>query len=186
MSCPRCGSERLFQFESARAPLPRPGASELPLVCRDCGLITIGGNPIDLPAKIEKAARDLAGSMDAAGRDARLELEATPEKRIEGYMAKFYQAAYLDGFFRALAFFRHNAKEGRIVRMRELWKKIGETPEWRKRGRGVGPGEVILIADESAYTEFVQLLHLNAAPETSNATRSANEKAPPHPGDSPL
>jgi hypothetical protein len=179
VSCQRCGSEKSYQFEAAAAARARPAPAELPLVCRDCGQITIGGLPVDLPAKLEAAARDLATGMWEAGRDARTKLEGEPGQRIEAYMAEFYKAAYLDGFFRALAFFQHNAKEGRVVRLRNLWKGARvEIPR--------GSSDVVVRIDGDLYTEFDQLLHLNAVPEISDATRPANKEETLHPSETPL
>ena len=55
--CPRCGSERLFQFEATKSSV---APAVLPLVCRECGLITIGGQPVALPAELELQAKELA------------------------------------------------------------------------------------------------------------------------------
>lgn len=186
MTCSKCGSENTFQFEASPPPRKLPGPAELPLVCRDCGQIVIDGKPVDLPEVLAKPIRELAENARAWGKKSREELEqlatADPEYRIEAYMAKFYKAAYLDGFFRALAFFQHNVKEGRLVRMRKLWPKIGDPPEHVNKERG----EVVLVADLAAYNEFEQLLLLNAVPETSDATRHSNKEKTIRPGDSSL
>lgn len=177
MSCPRCKSEDLFCFEVGQTPSP-PDPESLPVVCRACGAIMVSGEAIDLPEVLAKPIRDLAESSAAYGKKAREELEelaqADPEARIEGYMANFYRAAYLDGFFRALLFLRHNAREGRVIRLRKLWekgKKIGGSTE----SDGMLDG---MMWPRDAYTEFEQLLHLSVVPGDPNAKSHENKRPP--------
>lgn len=152
MTCERCGSERSYQFEASPAAQPRPEAAELPLVCRDCGLITIGGVAVSLPEKLEHAARGLAEAQAEEAAKASEEIEGVD--RVELYMQNFFKAAYLEGFFRALAFFRHNVKEGRLVRLRELWKDgVPMTSQVAELGDVTGR-----IFQSEAYTEFERLL----------------------------
>jgi len=171
MRCVRCDSERLFQFEAAAAPRERPGPEELPSVCRSCGLISVGGKELRLPAEIEQAAKTLAEAAQEAASNGRSEMEAMdPTAAIEGYMSKFYQRAYLDGFVRCLAFFRHNAKEGRIRRMRELWGE-GKPVGGSTSSDGMLSG---MMWPMEAYTEFEQLLHLSVAPGESDVPSTSN------------
>jgi hypothetical protein len=173
MNCLRCGSEDLFQFEVGQAPSP-PKAADLPCVCRGCNAIMVSGEVVDLPEVLAKPILDLAEGSKAYGAKAREELEelakADPEARVEGYMSNFYRAAYMDGFFRALMFFRHNSREGRLIRLRELWKKV--TMSGRAEGR-----IVCFEMDRVSYNEFEQLLHLSAIPGESNA-KSHSHKHP--------
>ena len=172
MSCPRCSSERLYQFEATEAAQPRPGATELPLVCRDCGLITIGGQAVNLPAELEKSARGLAEAVATAANGATEKLAVVD--RVETYMSNFFKAAYLEGFFRAIAFFRHNAKEGRLVRLRELWGRNLEVEHM-----GQPPEELKLFAmTVEAYTEFERLLQPH---QGDTDAKSPSNQHPPRP-----
>jgi hypothetical protein len=166
MSCERCGSERLFQFEAS--PSVKVAAAPLPLVCRQCGQITIGGQVVPLPEAMEKQAMEMAEAAELAGKDTREELEQDKDLRIEKYFENVYRRAYLDGFFRCLAFYQHQAKEGRLVRLRELWEAGDDC--WRVESH---PGKGRLMSPE-AYTEFEQLLTLSAIPEKPNAKDPAN------------
>jgi hypothetical protein len=171
MSCSRCGSDRLYQFEAAQGV---ELAAPLPLVCRQCGQISVGGVVVALPEALESQAMSMAESAAEAGSKTRLELEKDDpqEIRIEKYFANVYQKAYLDGFFRCLAFYKHELKEGRATRLRELWSRgecmsrLSHYPEWNAMGRVFTP---------EAYTEFEQLLNLSAAPEKPNAQSPANK-----------
>jgi len=167
MNCPNCGSPRLYQFESKR-----PTQAPLPIVCRSCGRITIGGEPIDLPEVLAGPIRELAESSAGAGVDGRAALEelakADSSVRIEQYMAKFYRAAYLDGFFRALAFFRHHAKEGRLRRLRDLWNQIHNR-------EFLSASVVTVVMSEVEYTEFEQLLNLNVLPGAADVARPSHK-----------
>lgn len=173
MSCSRCGSEKLYQFEaSSKAP---DVAAPLPLVCRQCGLISVGGVTVNLPTAMEQQAVNLADEAMKVGEETRLAIcsEDRQDIRIEKYFANVYQQAYLDGFFRCLAFYQHQAKEGRLVRLRELWNAGDDC--WRVESH---PGKGRLMTPE-AYTEFEQLLSLSAVLEKPNAESPANE----HPTD---
>ena len=169
MNCPRCQSTRIYQFEAAPAAQERPTPSELPAVCRDCGQITIGGKPARFPENLEKATLSLAEAEAKAAETAGEELEEVD--RVEVYMKNFYRAAYLDGFFRALAFFRHNAKEGRLVRLRKLWEE-GMGTGGSTETHGMVDGK---LWPREGYTEFEQLLYLNAVPGESDAKSHSNK-----------
>lgn len=174
MICPKCGSDATFQFEVGQTPSP-PATEDLPLVCRQCGAIAVAGEVVDLPEVLAKPIRELADGARAWGKKAREELEelakADPDTRIEAYMANFYRAAYMDGFWRALAFFRHNAKDGRLKRLRELWS---EGSPWPVPPRLVSG----MMWSDEAYTEFDQLLNLSVVPGESNAKSHAHKRPP--------
>ena len=168
MICSRCGAERLYQFAATSQTTPAP--TEFPLVCRGCGLITIDGQEVNLPLKLELAAKSMIETQESAIMAGVLDLEKEPKQDIEGYMRGFYKAAYLEGFFRALAFIRHDVKEGRIRRLRALWEKV-----------------VIIYVDKNdrttinlskkAYNEFVQLLHLNSVPGKKDAKSNPHQRS---------
>ena len=138
----------------------------LPEACRDCGLITVGGIQVPLPPELEESARSMAEASEHTGKEVAAELmEADPATvRVEKYFSRVYESAYLDGFVRALAFFQHEAKEGRLFRLRELWKN-GFTVEYEKN---VGHPEVLLVADKASYTEFSKLLQSGERHGTSS------------------
>lgn len=173
MKCSRCGSDRLYQFE--KAPSVQVDVKDLPVVCRSCGLITVEGKAVPLPESFGKEAMDMADAAEAAGKEIREHLEEQDPKslRIERYFKRFYEKAFLDGFFRCLAFYRHESKEGRLRRMREIWDDAA-AKEGRKCIYPTGsPLEEAtyrgLMMTPEAYTEFEQLLHLSVAPEKPNA-----------------
>lgn len=171
MSCGRCGSDRLYQFEASKKVEP---SAPLPLVCRQCGQITVGGAVVHLPETMEQQAVSLADAALVAGKETRLSLEDTDPKelRIEKYFANVYQQAYLDGFFRCLAFYQHQAKEGRLKRLRALWNDFSKT--------GLRQGKAVqLEVDRVSYNEFEQLICYSPVPEKPNAQSVTNE----HPTD---
>ena len=173
MTCGRCGSDRLYQFEAS--PTVRVEASPLPLVCRGCGVITIDGEAIQLPQALECQAMEVAEAAAHAGEQAReqLEEEDPTATRIEKYFENVYRKGYLDGFFRCLAFFRHNSKEGRLRRMRELWD--AGSPCCSTSVDSIDRQGKLLA--EGAYTEFEQLLHLSAVPGETDASSSAHKRS---------
>lgn len=179
MTCVKCGSEWLFQFVVSQTPSP-PAAEDLPLVCQACGVIMISGKVIDLPEVLARPIRELAEQAKGWGKKAREDLEemarADPDARVEGYMANYYKTAYHEGFFRALMFFQHIAKEGRLRRLRALWRggivasQLGEDHPDRPERKGV-------LMNVEAYTEFEQLLNPSAVPGESDAPSSAYKRS---------
>ncbi len=170
MSCPRCKSNRSFQFESTQGGVV---PEQLPLVCRDCGLISIGGTAVLFPKELEQQAKTLANLAVEAGQAAKDDLLADPEQRIEAYLANVYRRGYLEGFWRALLFWRHEGKEGRLRRVRELWR------EHRPFAHLAGAPRIAIEMPQAAYDELRQLLELG----DHHAPRPANERPSPPPRD---
>lgn len=163
MICTRCGHEKVFQFEGGQG--ARAGAA-LPQVCRSCGLITVSGVEVSFPPELEAQAKNLAEISAAAAASTKEEIIADPDHRIDAYLKTFYERAYLDGFFRALAYFRHDAKVGRLKRLRELWMSAE---------RATDHGPVTKISMEVAvYDELQQLLELGG----SDGSRSSHQHPP--------
>jgi len=96
---------------------------------------------------------EVTSEAASIGKEARKELEQDPGTRIEKWFSVVYQRGYLHGFFRALAYFQHHAKEGRLVRLRELWDEA-------QCCNGAGNDPVVMF-DPEAYNEFEQLLRLS-------------------------
>lgn len=149
MSCPRCGSDRLFQFE-ANPDASKNLVTDLPQVCRECGLLTVQGVALQLPSSLEDHAKQLVQAADQAGQKALQELtEADRSVKIKDYFAKTYKTGYLDGFLRCLAYHRHNNKEGKVKRLRELWQDASKD----------APG---VQFDPPAFDEFQRLLTMGS------------------------
>lgn len=167
MNCERCKSSRVFVFTADKAARAKP--EDLPVVCRDCGLIMIGGVATSFPPDFEAQAKSMAEAAAAAGEEAVAEL-ADPNQPVKTYFQRVYRTAYLDGFWRALLFARHEAKEGRVRRLRELWKSFYVTEhEDRDEVSSIETGGTVLKrryvfinVDPTAYDEFHQLLQLGA------------------------
>jgi hypothetical protein len=161
MTCGRCGSDRLFQFEAdPRASKRAVNPSSFPLVCRNCGLITVNGVALEFPAAFEAQAKDLAESAAMAGEAAVVELAADPNTRVEKYFARVYRDAYLDGFLRCLAFYQHNAKEGKLKRLRELWRGVD-----KEVSKSPGIHLAWITMSREVFEEFDQLMMLGPVPD---------------------
>jgi len=186
MNCPACQSDRTYQFEVAPGiPLHgRPRANELPVVCRSCGAITVGGTPLDLPDSFSQEAMSIADAADAEAKAVvrRLEgaVEDDEEVKIEDYFRSVYVRAYLDGFVRALMFFRHEEKTGRVLRLRSLWSKF------LNGSMGRLPGDVLLRVEPEAYNEFGQLLNLRSGSRRLHAQGNENDGTTIPEGAAPL
>lgn len=173
--CPRCSWPSVVRFEtSGRTPAARVSSDRLPAYCQNCGLIMVDGEPIQLPEVLERAARELAATQDDAVTKVRKRVEDDPD-RLGGYLRNLYRTAYMDGFFRALGFARFQQKEGRLRRLRELWR--------RRMARdadsiGLRPEHVLVAFPRDLYTELGELLELGAPPGETNASDSENKDPP--------
>ncbi len=186
-TCQRCKSVRLFRFNPVKE-TPTEIRS-LPVVCRDCGQITVDGKAVSFPVDFETHARALAEVASEAGAQAVKNLEKDPNQPIAGYFERIYRTAYLDGFWRAVLFWRHNAKEGRLKRLRELWKQIhvseqrsrqtvtiDDPEEGRIEHEVFSNTQTVLWAPPEVYAEFKQLLELGAGDQ--DAASPPNESPP--------
>lgn len=115
----------------------------------------LDGIALGLPPELEQHARSLAEASKAIGADAAAHVISSPEEQIASYFARVHQRSYLDGFFRALHYFRVHRKEGRIKRLRELWNQLGRlhTASW----------------PSAVYDEFDKLLSIGEADASSSA-----------------
>lgn len=164
MPCSRCGSERSYQFEAnPQASKSTVGPAVLPVVCRSCGLMTVDGKRLEVPESFEAHAKELAAAAAQAGAQAYEEMVGDGENaRVSKYFAKVYRDGYLDGFLRHMAFARHNFREGKIKRLRELW---GQIMPVEQRQEPIGGGTTLLLAPTDTFTEFDQLLTLGPVPD---------------------
>ena len=196
MICARCSSERLFMFE-AGSRIRKDAPVILPVICRDCGQIMVDGIAVSVPSGFSAATRSLKQTAARVGADVRKQLEKDPDLRVEKYFAKVYETAYLEGFMRATAYHQHHAKEGRLVRLRELWEDVhvvassrefceeGEPAEehWGRHHKKyiAGSTRLTLQASEPVYTEFSKLLQLGDRHGTSSADKhQTKQESPAH------
>ena len=166
--CPRCNCGELVQFQS------KGKADRLPQVCRSCSCIVIDGRALTLPEGFEDAALEMVDASAHAAKKAREGLEKDPEQRIEDYMARRYREAYMDGFVRALAWWTHHGKEGRLKRLREIWDKCVTR---------IDPNEyeVGFFIPKAAYTEFEQLLHMSPGATNGQSPKNKRTSIPKSP-----
>lgn len=167
MNCSRCSSSDLYQFETS--PSVDVSASPLPLVCRGCGLISVGGEVVSLPPEIEEQAMSLARKSADVGKATREALESDKDIRIEKYFESVYRQAYLDGFFRSVSFYQHIAKEGRLGRIRILWSEF-----FLESNAG---GVVRLRGLARVYDECDKLLNFGRNTETPDAKNLSHKNS---------
>ena len=155
-ACMECGSERLFVVE---AEVKDPKVT-LPVLCRRCGAVHRDGELIDMGAAAPVIKRQVVEVAEQVGKKALLDLEKDPGQRIEAYFARVYGSAFLDGYLRAYAFMRHEVKEGRLARLRELWRAHDVALEQ-------GGGNVFLTMSQGTYSEMRDLIKLGDPDATS-------------------
>jgi hypothetical protein len=150
MICPSCGGE-LYQFQAGLGVKAVP-AEELPTACRRCGQIALAGKPFVFPEGFQERVAALVDDLaKQESSEARKSILTDPQTRIDAYFNRVYKRGYFDGFMRALAYFQHHAKEGRLVRLRKLWSRFKRSPS---------AGGIVVEMTKAEYTEFDQLLHL--------------------------
>jgi hypothetical protein len=152
-TCAACGGE-LFQFTP---PPSIRGVSTplLPTACRRCGQICIEGTPLSFPESFERRVAGIAEEAAHQGQLAREQLVTDPNVRVEKYFDHVYRTGFVHGFMRALAWFSHQVKEGRLKRLRRLWRDA-------ERSRTEGGVEIRMSA--AAVTEFDHLMEMDVLP----------------------
>lgn len=173
--CPECGGDLHF-FEPQAAQRSVDPAS-LPSACRQCHGIFLHGARLVLPAEFEKKAVSLAIQADKAAKATRAEMEADPALRVERYLSETYRTAYMTGFFRAMAYFQHQAKGGRLIRLSRLWASF---KKWRHASSQMVE---ISVTD---YHEFDKLLQVRTTRENGHGEGAANGSATGRDGNPPL
>jgi hypothetical protein len=164
VSCPSCGGD-LYQFQAGAGVRAVPDA-ELPTACRRCGQIALAGKPFVFPDGFQERVASLVDDLaKQEASQARKDILADPQARIDAYFGRVYKRGYFDGFMRALAYFQHHAKEGRLVRLRRVWGGFKRSPS---------PGGIVVEMTKSEYTEFDQLLHLGVV-EVPHVEGSQNQ-----------
>lgn len=137
-------------------------------------MITINGAPIAFPPELEQQAKSMADSAIEAGCSAVKILRGDPDQQIAAYFTKVYRSAYLDGFFRAMLFQRHEKKGGRLRRIRELWKKC---PRPGRAVNGLANLEFDSTWTPEDYSELERLIMLGDTGDDDAA--SSSDQHPP-------
>jgi hypothetical protein len=162
-ACSACGGE-LFRFEPPPS-IEKIDRSALPTACRRWGRICVGGTVLTFPSAFQKQAGAIADEAARQGQRARSELLADPNARIEKYFDSVYRKGFVDGLSRAIAYFTHHAKEGRLKRLRRLWADANKT-------QSAAAAEVHMPL--SAFFEFDDLLTMSAVRREDHAQSSSN------------
>jgi len=169
--CPFCGSERLYQFSSAQTEY-MPEKGKLPQVCRACTSIIVNGEVVDMPESFGVMAVSMSEKAELEAKHGLQELEEIDNgTRIKRWLKNFYFSAYMDGFVRALAYWNHHGKEGRTVRLREIWRQASLTTTVVDPGSKNRKG---IMFTEDLYNEFEQLL--NMSPGATNGKSPSNKR----------
>jgi hypothetical protein len=167
MTC-ECGGE-IYQFDSGHPKV----SGNFPGACRRCGAVWINGERVNLGPAMEKAMASAADEAASNGKMAEYALTHLPEERIDAWFQKVYHTGYTHGFFRALAYFQHHAKEGRLIRLRKLWED-GIQASSTIPPNGERRGHLMYLP---AYTEFCQLLAMGVkdAEGTENTDKTGED-----------
>lgn len=152
-TCAACGGE-LFRFTPPPA-IRGVRAALLPTACRRCGQIYIEGTPLAFPASVERSVAAIADEAARQGQRARAELVADPNTRVEKYFDHVYRTGFVHGFVRALAWCSHEMKQGRLRRLRRLWRDA-------ERSEGADGVEIRMPA--MAADEIDRLMEMDVVP----------------------
>jgi len=106
--------------------------------------------------------KEAAAAAEEAAADAHTAISRDPRRNIRRWFSGVYYRGYYHGFFRALGYFRHHAKEGRLIRLRELWEEAHSCIEDVPPDIDVGDIRASVVRfSPKAYNEFRQLLTLS-------------------------
>lgn len=169
MTCAACGGE-VYQFHPG--PGVRATAAGLPQICRRCGELRVDGHVVVMPTgfndKMASMAEEASRTAAEETRNLTAETTLTGDARIGAYFERVYKAGYINGFFRAVAYWTSIIKEGRVNRLRQLWRSF-------KKDASGGSSAFVVTMDGDLYTEFDRLLELGA-----QAPESAHGQSPSH------
>ena len=160
MNCQACGGE-LFEFVASNLGKGLVASKDLPTACRRCGQLVVNGQVVPFPAGMAEKVATMAEEAAAHGKDTREKMLLDPQVRIENYFANVYKTGYIDGWLKAAVYFHTNLKEGRIRRLRDLWKQSTLTDE---------DSSVVLQMSLEAYREFKLLLTMGTQDESTSDT----------------
>jgi len=165
--CPSCEGSRLYQFSATERP-GAPSESELPQVCRTCSSVIVDGVVIPLPVEFGELAVSMTSQSEVAAKVGREDLEQSKGNRIETWLKNYFRSAYMDGFMRSLAYWNHHGKEGRLVRMRELWNGATRVANISK----MEPGKTGVMFTLDEYNEFRELLKFSPGAKNVPSTKN--------------
>ena len=166
-TCAACGGD-LFQFEPPSS-IKGIDSTALPAACRRCGQISVSGKPLRFPPAFQQKVAGIAEEAARQGQVAQRELIADPNLRVEKYFAEVYRTGFLHGFTRALAWFTHYGKEGRLTRLRRLWSSAEKNE--------ISP-LVEIRMQPTEFDEFNQLLAMSALAREEHAQGPSNLDRP--------
>jgi hypothetical protein len=162
-TCRACGGE-LFRFEPP-ASIRGVERSALPTACQRCGQICVDGTPLAFPPAFQEKVAGIAEESARQARLARQQLLSDPAVRVEKYFDHVYRTGFVHGFVRALAWFTHQAKEGRLRRLRRIWRAADRSPS---------TAEVEIRMSPEAYSEFERLIELDVFARGDDAQGASN------------
>ncbi len=119
-TCASCGGE-MYQFK-LHPGIKGIGASLLPTACRRCALVCIEGTPLLSGEGLERRVAAIDEQAALQGRMACEQLVAEANERIANAFAGAFRTGYVSGLIRALEWLKHEMKEGRLKRLRRLWR----------------------------------------------------------------
>ena len=116
-TCPDCGSPLIEVYKACRR--VRTPAQ----MCTVCHTLWFNGEKTELPKDWDKRYPTVAKRAEEVSDRIVLEALEDPAFRAKKYFERVFMWAFSEGFTRAYSIFRHNFREGRMKRIRELWEK---------------------------------------------------------------
>jgi len=116
-NCPDCDSKTVRLYP------PDKRLSNLPSYCDTCEILWIDGERVEPVEEFKNQFKAVDECAKAAAGTIKEELLANPEERIQQYFERVFNWAFSEGFVRSYMYVRFKMKEGRMVRIRELWEK---------------------------------------------------------------
>jgi hypothetical protein len=168
-TCASCGGE-LFQF-TALPSIKGVSPPLLPTACRRCGEICIDGTPLRLDEGFERRVAAVDEQAALQGRLACEELVAEANERIANAFAGAYRTGYVSGLIRALEWLKHEMKEGRLKRLRRLW---------RDAERVESDKAVDVRLSPAAFTEFDRLIEWEPKVKWAPSAKEEHGAGPPN------
>lgn len=117
-TCPDCGSPLVVIYQvNQRVKTPAQ-------MCTVCHTLWFNGEKTELPENWDRKYPNVSKRADEVSDQIVLEALQDPTFRAKKYFERVFMWAFSEGFTRAYAIFRHNFREGRMQRIRALWRKV--------------------------------------------------------------
>lgn len=147
-TCPDCGSPLVVIYPASKR-VKTPAQ-----ICTVCYTLWFNGEKTELPEDWNRRYPIVAKRAEEVTDRILLEAIGDSSFRARKYFERVFFWAFSEGFTRAYAVFRSNFREGRMQRVRSLWKKV---TIYREEDQNKAVIRGLSIAETEELTRLINL-----------------------------